>query len=205
MIRPHLCYFKEQFPISQLAASVTRPWTAFFGVYLSQKKCYYRLWKVLEIPTSCHLQLVSDKKKKKSNYLKGLGKLLRVLPGNYLFKTSVTLLWSLLMLSLCGGKRAIPSIFLYAQVALSSIPVLARGLLEIRSSPSLMPPLIFEGNLEMSANQAPLMDEPLMHCQGKPGNKRCSRELSPAASAQHVSHLHFLHLPNMLRQRRCNN
>lgn len=65
MIRPHLCYFKEQFPISQVAASVTRPWTAFFGVYLSQKKCYYRLWKVLEIPTSCHLLIVSEKKKKK--------------------------------------------------------------------------------------------------------------------------------------------
>lgn len=142
-------------------------------------------------------------KKKKSNYFKGLGKLLRVLPGNYLFKTSVTLLWSLLMLSLCGGKRAIPSIFLYAQVARSSIPVLARGLLEIRSSPSLVPPLTFEGNLEMSANQAPLMDEPLMHCRGSLGTRGAAE--SSVLQPQHVSHLHFLHLPNMLRQRRCNN
>lgn len=76
---------------------------------------------------------------------------------------------------------------------------------QIRSSPSLVLPLTFERNLEMSANQAPLMDEPLMHGQGKPGDQSCSRELSPAASAQHVSHLHFLHLPNMLRQRRCDN
>lgn len=56
MIRPDLCYFKEQFPISQISASVTRPLNVFFGKYPSQKKkkCYYKPWKVV--------QLVSDKK-----------------------------------------------------------------------------------------------------------------------------------------------
>lgn len=159
-----------------------------------------------------------SKWQKNSNYFKGeLGKLMGKRSvkdaSRYLLVwrlTSVILLWSLLRLSLCGGTRGLPSMshssghpFLHIRLYWRLVGK------QPRSPPSLVPPLPFEENLEVSVGLKPS----LWMCHwcmaweswGTRAEAYVMEELSPVASTQHVSHLQFLYLPSIIIQRKGNN